>query len=123
MKKNGFILFILTFLLGNQVISSQSKNTSLPVIDFSKSYQKKEICLQDIAESEYIPLETTDDVLLGNRLVLSYISDKYILVHEPIRGNIFIFNRGGTIYSHFNNKGMKKMRRYLCVTNLFKSIH
>ncbi|WP_278704683.1 6-bladed beta-propeller [Parabacteroides goldsteinii] len=105
MKINGLILFILTFLLENQVISSQSINTSLPVIDFSKQYPKKKILLQDIAESEYISLETTDDVLLGNRLVLSYISDKYILIHEPIRGNIFIFNRDGTIYSHFNHKG------------------
>ena len=105
MKINSLILFILTFLMESQIISSQSKKSSLPVIDFSKSYLKKEICLQDIAESEYIPLETTDDVLLGSRLALSYISDKYILIHEPIRGNIFIFNRDGTIYSHFNHKG------------------
>ena len=77
----------------------------MSVIDFSKSYPKKEICLQDIADSEYIPLETTDDILLGDRLALSYISDKYIVIHEPIRGNIFIFNRNGTIYSHFNHKG------------------
>lgn len=105
MKINILILFILTFLMGNQIISSQSKKSSLPIIDFSKSYSQKEICLQDIAESEYIPLETTDDILLGNRLVLSYISDKYILIHEPVRGNIFIFNRDGTIYSFFNHKG------------------
>lgn len=96
---------MLIFLMKNQVISPQSRMGDLSVIDFSKSYPKKEICLQDIAESEYIPLETTDDILLGDRLALSYISDKYIVIHEPIRGNIFIFNRNGTIYSHFNHKG------------------
>lgn len=105
MKINSLILFVLAFLMGSQEISSQSKKGSLPIIDFSKNYPKKEICLQDIADSEYIPLETTNDVLLGDRLVLSYISDKYILIHEPIRGNIFIFNRNGKIYSHFNHKG------------------
>ena len=105
MKTKHFLLMIFLFLMGSQVISSQSEKSRLPVIDFSKSYLKKEIRLQDIADSEYIPLETTDDVLLGDRLALSYISDKYILIHEPIRGNIFIFNRDGTIYSHFNHKG------------------
>lgn len=37
--------------------------------------------------------------------MLSGISDKYILIHEPWRGNIFVFNRNGKIYSHFNHKG------------------
>lgn len=105
MKTKHFLLMIFFFLMGSQVISSQSEKSRLPVIDISKSYPKKEIRLQDIADSEYIPLETTDDVLLGDRLALSYVSDKYILIHEPIRGNIFIFNRDGTIYSHFNHKG------------------
>ncbi len=105
MKTKHFLLMIFLFLMGSQVISSQSEKSHLPVIDISKSYPKKEIRLQDITDSEYIPLETTDDVLLGNRLALSYVSDKYILIHEPIRGNIFIFNRDGTIYSHFNHKG------------------
>ena len=105
MKINNLILFMLIFLMKNQVISPQSRMGDLSIIDFSKSYPKKEICLQDIAESEYIPLETTDDILLGDRLALSYVSDKYIVIHEPIRGNIFIFNRNGTIYSHFNHKG------------------
>lgn len=105
MDLKNLILPILFFLIGSQAINSQSKKGDLSVIDFSKSYPKKEICLQDIADIEYIPLETTDDVLLGNRLVLSCVSDKYILVHEPIRGNIFVFNRSGQIYSHFNHKG------------------
>ena len=105
MKIYNLILLILFFFTGSQTVSPQSKKGDLPVIDFSKQYPKKEILLQDIAESEYIPLETTDDVLLGDRLVLSGISDKYILIHEPWRGNIFVFNRNGKIYSHFNHKG------------------
>ena len=105
MKINNLILLILFFFTGSQTVSSQSKKGDLPIIDFSKQYPKKEILLQDIAESEYIPLETTDDILLGDRLVLSGISDKYILIHEPWRGNIFVFNRNGKIYSHFNHKG------------------
>jgi hypothetical protein len=91
--------------MGSQVISPQSKKGDLPVIDISKNYSEKKIRLQDIADIEYIPLETTDDVLLSGNAVLSCVSDKYILVHEPLRGDIFVFNRTGKIYSHFNHKG------------------
>ena len=88
-----------------QTINSQSKTINLPVIDFSKNYPTKEIRLQDIADSEYIPLETTDDVLLSERAVLSSVTDKYILVYEYVQGDVFVFNRNGKIYSHFNHKG------------------
>jgi hypothetical protein len=86
-------------------ISAQSKTGNLPVIDFSKTYPEKEKNLQDVADLEYIPLETTDDVLLSEQDVLSHVSDKYILVHSPVRGDIFVFNRAGKIVSHFNHRG------------------
>jgi hypothetical protein len=52
------------------------------VFDFSKNYSQKKLRLQDMADFEYVPLETTDDVLLGGSSELSAVSDKYILVHE-----------------------------------------
>ncbi|MDR1223233.1 MAG: 6-bladed beta-propeller [Tannerella sp.] len=105
MKIKNLILLTPFFLTGSQVTSSQSKTDDLPIIDISKEYQKKELRLQDIAAIEYIPLETTDDVLLSDKATLSYVSDSYILVHELIRGDIFVFNRNGKIHSHFNHKG------------------
>jgi hypothetical protein len=105
MKKNNLILLTSFFLMGSQIISSQSKTGGLPVIDISKKYPEKKICLQDIADIEYIPLETTDDILLSDRAVLSYVSDNYIFVHEPTLGGMFVFNRTGKIYSHFNHRG------------------
>lgn len=105
MKIKNLILLIPLFLMGSQVISSQSKTGDLPVLDFSKDYPKKEIRLQDIADIEYISLETTDDLLLSGEAALSSVSDKYILVYEPRLGDVFVFNRNGKIYSHFNHKG------------------
>ncbi|MDR0604732.1 MAG: 6-bladed beta-propeller [Bacteroidales bacterium] len=105
MKKKNLILLTSFFLMGSQVISPQSKTGDLPVIDISKKYLEKKIRLQDIADIEYIPLETADDILLSDRAVLSCVSDKYILLHEPVRGDIFVFNRTGKIYSHFNHRG------------------
>ena len=110
----NILLLASFFLIGSQVVSPQSKTGDLPVIDFSKSYPKKEIILQDMADIEYVPLETTDDVLLSERAVLSYVSDNYILVHEPERGDIYVFNRTGKIVSHFNHKGQSG-REYIAI--------
>jgi len=101
------VLFVLIFfyLMGSQLVSSQSTAVNLPIIDISKNHPKKEIIIQEIADIEYVALETTDDILLSERAVLSYISDKYILVYEPVLGDIFVFNRNGKICSQFNHKG------------------
>jgi hypothetical protein len=91
--------------MGSQMITSQSKTDGLPVIDFSKSYPEKEVRLQDIADVEYVPLETTDDLLLSGEATLSCISDKYIIVYESRFGDIYVFNRNGKIHSRFNRRG------------------
>jgi len=103
--RNIILLTTFSFLVIIHVISAQSKKADLPVINFSKDYPKKEIRLQDIADIEYVPLETTDDILLSGEARLSFVSEKYILVHEPRHGDIFVFNRNGKIHSHFNHKG------------------
>jgi len=86
-------------------MKSQSTTGNLQIIDVIKNHPKKEICIQDVADIEYIALETTDDVLLSDNVVLSCISDNYILLHEPVLGNIFLFHRTGKIAAHFNHKG------------------
>ena len=104
MNKN-LILLSLFFMIGSQAVSPQSRTENLPVIDLLKTYPTKKKNLKDIAVREYIALETTDDVLLSDNAVLSYVSDNYILVHEPQRGDIFVFSRAGKIVSHFNHRG------------------
>jgi len=99
------MLLILLFIIDIQAISPQSKTGILPVIDFSKTYSYKVINLRDIADLEYISLETTDDVLLSDGSVISYVSDNYVFIHDNKSGELFIFNRAGKIVSHFNRKG------------------
>lgn len=106
MKINNLILLVSLLIMGSQVVSSQSKTGDLPVFDFSKNYPQKKLRLQDMAEIEYVPLETTDEILLGGSSVLSAVTDKYILIHESRLGDIFVFDRKtGKLYSHFNHKG------------------
>lgn len=110
MKTQKLILLLSIFLIGTQLISSQSKTGDLPIFDFSKDYPQKKLRLQDMADIEYVPLETTDDILLGGSSVLSAVTDKYILVHEVRLGDIFVFDRKtGKLYSHFNHKGQGGM--------------
>ena len=110
MKTQKLILLLSFLLIGSQLISSQSKTGDLPVFDFSKNYPQKKLRLQDMADIEYVPLETTDDILLGGSSELSAVTDKYILVHEARLGDIFVFDRKtGKLYSHFNHKGQGGM--------------
>lgn len=105
MKMKKLIFFTSLFLMGSQVAIFQSKAGDLPEINILKKYPQKELHLQDMANIEYVPLETTDDILLGENAQLCYVSDKYIVVYESIRGDIFVFDRTGKICSHFNHKG------------------
>ena len=114
-----FITLMIFFLIDSVFLFSQSKSGDLPVIDFSKNYPKhKEQILQDIVDIEYVRLETTDEVLLsGVRSMsdiskLAHISDKYIIVYEMKRGDIFVFNRNGKIISHFNQRGQSGREYY-----------
>ena len=94
----------MILLAGSQGMQSQSG--SLPVVDVSKNYPLEKLNLQDMASVEYVPLETTDDILLSGNAALSAVGDKYILVHEFQLGDIYLFDRHtGKLKSHFNHKG------------------
>lgn len=104
MKTKVFFLVSMLLLAGSQGMQSQSG--SLPVVDVSKNYSLEKLNLQDMASVEYVPLETTDDILLSGNAALSAVGDKYILVHEFQLGDIYLFDRHtGKLKSHFNHKG------------------
>ncbi len=83
---------------------TQSKN-GIPVVDVTKTYPKKEIKLQDIADVEYIPLETRDDVLLDTYYHICTISPDSLLVGNYEEGSVFLFNGQGKVLQKFNHKG------------------
>ena len=100
------LLALSLSLFGFQSDNNQSMRTGDPVkINILKSYPSKTIHLQNIADIEYVPLETKNDVLLDITDIISYVSDKYIVIHRRREGDIFIFNRNGQIFSHFNRMG------------------
>jgi len=130
MKKEYFILLFVILITdctfknkGISVSKTMHISNNYPqeisnsaTIDISNNYPKKEITLQNIAEIEYITLETTDVFLLSENCRISFISDKYIMIWEN-KGDIFIFHRSGKIFSHFNHKGLSN-NEYLEISSI-----
>ena len=79
-------LYTITLLLASMLLScgggkgeaqKQKVSDGLWTFDVTKKYPTKEIYIQDIADVDYIPLETNDSILWRGREVL-YLDDDYI---------------------------------------------
>ena len=94
--KKFLSIILLTTLVACSNGSKQSIESDLPVIDLEKEYPVKRIDIHEIADVEYIPLETTDESLLMSGTEKS-ISDKYIIVSDTGNGTFrfLIFDRQG----------------------------
>jgi hypothetical protein len=126
-----FVIFLLYFLFSchsgankANTYSIEVDSTSniqktgsqgLQIVDISKKYPQKKIKLQDLAEVEYIPLETTNDVLLEDNAKVMEVSNSHILVVNRNKGDIYFFDIGGKISSHINHKGKSGME-YISIT-------
>jgi hypothetical protein len=116
-----FLIFFISFSCGgngkkkscNSDVSVLDKNavvtelspSDLPVIDLNKKYPVKRIVFQDIADIEYIPLETRSDILIGGSN-LAYFSDRVFITFNIAQGDIYIFDsKTGKLKTKFNRKG------------------
>ena len=92
-------LYTITLLLASMLLScgggkgEVQKEGGLPVFDISKEYPEKTIDLQEIADVEYIPLETTEKSIAMIH-IYPYISDKYI-VNCDLNGPVHFYDRKG----------------------------
>jgi predicted small lipoprotein YifL len=76
----------------------------IPVLDVTKSYPAKDLVLQDIAEVEYIPLETREGFLIDYFRV--HYMDDDIVVTANQKGDIMTFDRKtGEGVNSFNRQG------------------
>ena len=105
--------FFLYSFVNAKEKNSETKLQGLPVIDLTKNYPEKEFVADDV-DKEYIPLETTNEVLADASFSVQYVSDKYIVGTNRSRGDVFIFGRNGKVISHFNNKG-ESGKEYLLI--------
>jgi len=105
MRTSILKMSILVLLLACLVSCGGNKSADeLPVIDVTKSYPEKAIVLQNIAQVEYIPLETGDDFLIDNNVFPEYIDGDYIIMRNWNSGDIMFFDR-------HTGKGIRKINR------------
>ena len=91
--------------------------SELPQIDVNAEYPEKEICLQDVAEVSYVPLETTDEVLLDGGVVIEMLSAKGIVCVSDDK--VYIFHSDGKLRSILDKKGEGPGEyRYLSYTDV-----
>lgn len=112
MKTVSFILlfFFVASCTSNKkhptIVESEDTTvvSQIPVIDIQKDYPKKKIILEDIADIEYIPLETTDSVLFGHNTNKAF-SEDLIAIADLNQGSIFFFDKKGRCVEYFNRQG------------------
>ena len=118
MKKLLLFLSILMFLQCKTSTGKQGAG-DLAEIDISQNYPEREMYLQDIAQVEYIPLETNDNLLLGNTANIVYVSDNYIIVRNMREGDVFVFDGQGKSKFSFNNKGQSGTEYFVIYSMAF----
>ena len=75
---------------------------AMPVLDLAKEYPKKAIALQDIADVEYIVLETHDEGLVSG--LYTTVTDSFIVTYNSSWDVVF-FHRDGRFSHSFNRIG------------------
>ena len=97
------IVFILAGCSTKPTNLINKEKQDLVIIDITKKYPEKRIYVQDIADLEYIPLETNDSTLVS-RGAPDLVSEKYIVYHNQ-DGQILVFSRQGKSLYSFNRRG------------------
>ena len=100
-----FLLFLLIILctcnLSKQCANSDSE---LPVINLNIEYPEKSIDVNEIADVNYIPLETMDSSLIAYPAYIA-MSDKYIVIGDAKLYKIFLFDKNGKYLRTIGEKG------------------
>ena len=103
MKGLFFSVVMSLALLVTSCEDKGRKNANLPQIDMNAEYPEKEVCLQDVAEVSYIPLETTDDFLLADASNMEIVSCEGIVCVTD--NKVLLFHPDGKTRSVLNKSG------------------
>ncbi|WP_294477547.1 6-bladed beta-propeller [uncultured Bacteroides sp.] len=97
---------VLVCVLLSCTSQKSTDNLPLPVLNIAEDdYPTRKLDIHDIADVEYIPLESSDSTLLGMSAYI-FVSDKYIISSDgKYGGNIYIFDHSGKFLRKFNRKG------------------
>lgn len=112
----NILFFLLIFILGCTYTTTSSKDASiLPVLDLEKEYPVKRIDIHEIADVEYIPLETTDESLLQVPSCWA-ISEDTIVIFDVLQRMFFLFDSHGKHIRTINRFGQGSEEYYMATT-------
>lgn len=100
------ILFLFMCALFGCSHQKQMGDSILSVLNIDEdNYPTRTIDIHDIADVEYIALESSDSTVVD--MVYKYISDDYVVASDfgTTGGNIYFFNRSGNFLWKFNKRG------------------
>ena len=101
LKRTLYGAALMLALLATGCGDANQKTSALPQIDMNADYPEKEICLQDVAEVSYIPLETTDESLFYGSI--GSVSEKGIFGVGDDK--IYLFYPNGKVRHVIDRKG------------------
>ena len=100
--KTSLIIFIVLLFSGCKSQKEDTIKAEIPTIDLEKEYPIKRIDIHEIADVEYIPLQTTDSSMLQVDVGIS-ITDNCIMVSDILQHIVVFFDRKGK-YLHTVNR-------------------
>lgn len=103
--KTGFILFFAGFALLANACSDAVDQHVVSRIDMNVEYPEKKICLQDIADVSYIPLETTNEMLFDTSGTIAEISDEGVIGVDVWFNKLCFFTSEGKAVRTLERKG------------------
>lgn len=105
MKPLVLLVTFLSFLFSCSSQSTENTTGELPIVDLEKEYPVKRIDVHDLADIEYIPLETTENSLISQAGIYRVTTNSQLIIMDVYQGAIFFFDRTGKFQHSFNRFG------------------
>ena len=103
MKKLFYSAALMLALLATSCGDANQKSSAIPQIDMNADYPEKEICLQDVADVSYVPLETTDEMLFEGSII--EMSQNGIVGVDKMNDRLLLFYPDGKARQLLSRKG------------------
>ena len=88
----------------NTTGTESAGNENLPVIELQGDYPHKDVDIHELADVKYIPLETTDESLIGAANLL-YMGNDTLIIRDVKQHKILLFDTEGKYLSSFQRIG------------------
>ena len=105
LMRTRIAFFLMPFALLASACGNTAQQNTVIQINMNAKYPEKEICLQDIAEISYVPLETTDETLFDASGSIAEFSGEGIVGVDSWYHKLCFFTADGKAVGVIDRKG------------------